>query len=157
MGDGSAMAMVWLGMEWLVYDGERGVVMYMYTYHISHIYHIYHLSCHVSIVYRVPYYYYISIWIWLSMSISILSKFVGGVSFKSGAGGWGEVSLPGPDQNIFEDLAHAGLLLRFEIDIYIYIYTLSYTIYHISSIYPSFKPAGFEALSFCCFLSSEPP
>jgi hypothetical protein len=89
------------------------------------------------------------------MSISILSKFVGGVSFKSGAGGWGEVSLPGPDQNIFEDLAHAGLLLRFEIDIYIY--TLSYTIYHISSIYPSFKPAGFEALSFCCFLSSEPP
>jgi len=61
----------------------------------------------------------------------LLSEFVGGVSFKSGAGGWGEVSLPGPDQNIFEDLAHAGLLLRFEIDIYIYIqYHIPYITYH---------------------------
>ena len=34
-------------------------------------YHMYHLSCHVSIVYHVSYYYDISIWIWLSMSISI--------------------------------------------------------------------------------------
>ena len=93
------------------------------SYYILHIYHIIFIILHIAQC-QYPY---------------LLSEFIGGVSFKSGAGGWGEVSLPGPDMKIFEDLAHAGLLLRFEIDIYIYIYVCIYIyiyiiIYHISHI-----------------------